>query len=491
MSSIVFLKSLRTIALSFVVALVGLYASPFSIVEHAYAAQATACSIYSRANDFDNDNAPDSLSFNGAFGVNADAGDIISFQISVSNSTVNAVFSVTVDGATQSGISVLNGTSSPTITFVVASAGDQTMNVELTSGSNVSADITASCAPAGSSTSAAPLKDRMEAVFSVEPDRNRLRRRLNGERPTDDVRPFSFSAVQNASSMSSRFSAAFSQFSAYASPGEAGPNGGFTAVPEENRRTDVWVEAYLRRYWNDVGQQDRDGALGILYGGIDHILSDRILIGFLAQVDWLDETTGATGSAIEGVGWMAGPYATFRLTEAVYLDVRGAWGQSFNDQTVGTATGSFETTRWVVAAQLSGDWRYEEWRVTPVASLRYGRESADSYTLSNATRIGSSSAVSGSLSLGPEIGYTYLSDNGTRIEPFVGLFGIWDFAGPDSVSIGGVTTGLDQLRAEAELGFSARWQSGTALRASVAYDGLQTDDFEAVSGRLWFNMPLR
>ncbi len=481
------LKTLRTTSLSIAFAAASLFVAPFSSVEQAYAALATACSSYARTRSFVNDTAPDTLTFNGGFGVTANVGDIISFQIAVLNTGGDGVFSVTVGGVTQTGISVTAGSTSSVITFTVATAGNQTMSVELTSGTNVNADVSASCS---FTTSAAPLKERMEAVFSVEPDRNRLRRRLGGERPADDVQPFSFSAVQNSSSVSSRFSAAFSQVSAYASQENSSSQGSGIAAPQENHRTDVWVEAYLRRYWSDIANEDRDGTLGILYGGVDHVLTDRILIGFLAQVDWLDETTNATSTTIESVGWMAGPYATFRLSDAIYFDIRGAWGQSFNDQTIGTATGGFDTTRWVIAAQLSGDWRHENWRVTPVASLRYGKERSESYTLSNAVQVASSNAISGSLSLGPEIGYTYMSDNGTRIEPFAGLFGIWDFAGPDSISIGGVTSGLDQLRAEAELGISARWQGGAALRASVAYDGLQTDDFEAVSGRLWLNVPL-
>lgn len=373
-----------------------------------------------------------------------------------------------------------------TITFVIDQAGNQTINGSLTGVGGPDGSWSVTCTPASQSN----LESRLSSIFSVEPDRNRLRRRLNGETPTDDVQPLAFSAQQSDGFLSGRFSTSLSQISAFAAQDGAGNSGPYAAVRDSSGRTDVWVEAYLRRYWSDASQGDQDGTLGILYGGIDYTLSDDILIGFLAQFDWLDETTGATGSELEGFGWMAGPYATFRLADAVFLDVRAAWGQSYNDQRLGTATGSFDTTRWVVAAQLSGDWHHDAWRVTPVASIRYGREEADAYILSSGTAIASNTGTVGSASAGPEIGYTYVLDDGTHVEPFAALFGIWNFAGADSVTLGAITNNLDHIRAEAELGVSTRWQGGASLRASLAYDGLGTDDFDAVSGRLWLSIPL-
>jgi hypothetical protein len=53
--------------------------------------------------------------------------------------------------------------------------------------------------------------------------------------------------------------------------------------------------------------------------------------------------------------WMAGPYATVRLSENLFWQVRGAWGQSSN--TVSpflTYTDSFDITRWLVSSTLTG-----------------------------------------------------------------------------------------------------------------------------------------
>jgi hypothetical protein len=122
--------------------------------------------------------------------------------------------------------------------------------------------------------------------------------------------------------------------------------------------------------------------------------------------------------------------------------------------------------------------------------LRYGRERTDSYVTSAAVAVAANTTTIGRATFGPEIGYAHVDSEGTIWEPFVALHGIWDFAGDDTVTVGAVTDTLSDWRAEAELGLSTRWVGGAALRASLAYDGLGTDDLEAVSGRLWVNIPL-
>jgi outer membrane autotransporter protein len=345
------------------------------------------------------------------------------------------------------------------------------------------------CARRCGETSSNGSQARLDALFSAEPDRNRLRRRLNGEtEPT--IQPVNFSAFGASGSFDGRFSAALSQVSFYAANESGLANDPFAGVRHETQRTDIWVEGYLRRYWSDAANADRDGTLGIVYGGIDYTLTDDVLIGFLAQLDWGEETVGATNTTTDGVGWMAGPYATIQLSDDIFFDVRAAWGTSSNDQNTAGVTASFDTTRWLVAAQLSGDWHHEAWRVTPIASLRYGRERTDSYVTSAAVAVAANTTTVGRATFGPEIGYAHVDSEGTIWEPFVALHGIWDFAGDDTVTVGAVTDTLSDWRAEAELGLSTRWVGGAALRASLAYDGLGTDDLEAVSGRLWVNIPL-
>lgn len=446
------------------------------LVPHAYAVGVNAC----------NGN-PVNVGFGGPENFNVAAGDEITVTVTVTSITANPTYSVNFESGGATALSFTGTGSQSASTTITAADSIYAVFVNLTTGT-ATASITATCI-AGGTAASSPIEARIDSVFSVEPDRNRLRRRLSGQAEPES-QPLNFSVLGGSSQISSRFSAALSQVSAYAANEAATTNNPFNAVRRERRRADVWVEAYLRRFWSDAASADREGTLGIVYGGIDYTLTDDILIGFLAQMDWAQESIGATNTQLDGVGWMAGPYATAQLAEDIFLDIRASWGTSSNDQSVAGVTGSFDTTRWVVAAQLSGDWHHEDWRITPIASLRYGSETTESFINSAGTTIAGSNAISGQASLGPEIGYTYVTERGTAVEPFFALHGLWDFAGNDTITVGAVTANLDDIRAEVELGLSTRWMGGAAFRASLAYDGLGTSDLDAVSGRLWLNIPL-
>jgi outer membrane autotransporter protein len=423
-----------------------------------------------------------------AFG-DVEPGDLITVSVTVTAVTTSPLdIDVVVEGGPTTTLSFTSPGTQQTTRAITAA--DNAFNVSVSVGSGAGTFTqTRSCVKGGATTSSNGSQARLDALFSAEPDRNRLRRRLNGEtEPT--IQPVNFSAFGASGSFDGRFSAALSQVSSYAANESGLANDPFAGVRQETQRTDIWVEGYLRRYWSDAANADRDGTLGIVYGGIDYTLTDDVLIGFLAQLDWGEETIGATNTTTDGVGWMAGPYATIQLSDDIFFDVRAAWGTSSNDQNTAGVTASFDTTRWLVAAQLSGDWHHEAWRVTPIASLRYGRERTDSDITSATVAVAANTTTIGRATFGPEIGYAHVFSEGTIWEPFVALHGIWDFAGDDTVTVGAVTDTLSDWRAEAELGLSSRWVGGAGLRASLAYDGLGTDDLEAVSGRLWVNIPL-
>lgn len=331
----------------------------------------------------------------------------------------------------------------------------------------------------------------MNALVNAEPDRNRLKRRLRGETGTSTA-PTGFTATGTDERFNGAFSTSLSDIynrnATLLSYGEDGGDPRFDAMTEM-RKTDIWIEGYLRQYDDDTANADRDGTLGILYGGIDYAVSEDLLIGFLAQIDWSDQTIGALNTEIDGVGWMAGPYATFRLAEDVFLDVRAAWGTSSNDQNANGVTGSYDTTRWMVSSKLSGDWYHDAWRISPSASIVYAEERSDAFTNSNAIVVPEAESSIGRLTFGPEIAYRHMTSDGTLIEPHVALYGLWDFHGAESVTIAGFTETIDDLRAEIEAGVTMRRTDGIALRASLAYDGIGASNFEAISGRLWLNVP--
>lgn len=249
---------------------------------------------------------------------------------------------------------------------------------------------------------------------------------------------------------------------------------------------DLWTEAHYT-WFNDSGSRKGDYAVG--YAGLDCQVHASMIVGFLGQVDWMDDKIGIADAATDGIGWMIGPYATVRLTPELFFDLRGAWGRSDNDIEIGAVKGNFDTNRWLVSGRLTGNFLYETFRITPEVSLAYIEENQRSYTLSNGSSVGAQTVGLGRLKFGPEVARRFLTSSGTWIEPHAALRGLWDFAATD-VTIGGIDFSQEGFRGIAELGVIIQRPDRINFRAAAKYDGIGAAGFDAYGGQIWINVPL-
>ena len=259
---------------------------------------------------------------------------------------------------------------------------------------------------------------------------------------------------------------------------------------------DVWIEGQASRYDDDVGGIDREGRFGVLYVGADYVVAPGILIGGIVQFDDTKEDLkgpGETGQ-IDGKGWMVGPYFGILLAENLMLDVRAAWGRSDNDiiqddSVTGPNSASFDTTRWLTTAAITGSHYHGPWRISPRLAIAYGREQYDTFTNSAGVVVNGDevaiSRVTGSI----EIGYRMITHSGTRIEPHASITGVYNFKDEDLL-INGVVVEESKSRAKVEAGVLISLANGWGLRAAGHYDGLGDDDFHGYGGGLWVNIPL-
>jgi outer membrane autotransporter protein len=259
---------------------------------------------------------------------------------------------------------------------------------------------------------------------------------------------------------------------------------------------DVWVEGQIVRYNDDLGGVNRDGDFSIVYVGADYVLAPGILVGALVQVDDTDEDINdpTLKGNIDGTGWMAGPYIGLRLADNLYFDARAAWGQSDNDidlwdPVLGSRRGSFDTDRWLASATLTGNEYYGAWRFTPQVSVAYGEEDYGTYSTSLQQTVSGGGASIGRVTGTMEVGYRFNGFDGSTIEPHVAISGIWNFDS-DDLYVNGILADTDESRARVEGGILITTPSGICVRGAAGYDGIGADDFEAVSGSLWINVPL-
>ena len=84
--------------------------------------------------------------------------------------------------------------------------------------------------------------------------------------------------------------------------------------------------------------------------GADYVLNRSLLVGTMVQFDSMQQRSNTQMTDVRGHGWMAGPYATLRLSENVFLQARGAWGRSSNFVSPFlTYTDTFDSERWLVS----------------------------------------------------------------------------------------------------------------------------------------------
>jgi outer membrane autotransporter protein len=206
----------------------------------------------------------------------------------------------------------------------------------------------------------------------------------------------------------------------------------------------------------------------------------------------MHENSQTGAFSIKGDGWMAGPYATARLSQNVFLQGRAAWGRSSNSVSpFHTYTDDFKTERWLVSSALIGRWKWGPWQFQPSATLSYIQDISGSYTDSLGVVIPSVKVSLGQFKAGPEGSYRYELANGTILEPRVGLQVIWNFDSSDnSAAFGGTLAGPEEVRGRVELGVTTRLTNGIGIDISGSYDGIGSNSFHSTGGRVTVRAPL-
>jgi len=270
----------------------------------------------------------------------------------------------------------------------------------------------------------------------------------------------------------------------------AGDGGSLPLAYQGASSWDLWVEGRYSAFDDDNGNLDRNGHVGVLYVGGDYRLTENMIAGILAQFDWAKDDSGVLLSKASGNGWMIGPYLSARIHDNIYLDLRAAWGRSDNDISVAGASGSFDTSRWLVKGTLAGNWVYEVWRITPSAELAYVTESADAFTNSAGTFVPGQDVSLGRLQFGPEIGYRFAHTASTFIEPFAAIKGVWDFDNPNVAIIDGFVVGPGDFWGRLQGGLNVMTSSGWYVRGLASWDGVGTSDYNGYTLQGTVNVPL-
>lgn len=314
------------------------------------------------------------------------------------------------------------------------------------------------------------LQARNALLLAHEPDRHRRLDKINRSRS------LSGTAGENESL----------PFDLFFDGNEARFSGSSSRLDAKNAlgAWDFWVEGYLAGFGDDAGSE---GLFGVGYVGIDYQFDDTAIVGILLQVDHFDMDFDTPGDEIEGTGWMVGPYATVKLHENLFFDVRGAWGQSDNEVKSATGiVGRFDTNRWLVSGALVGEIQRGNWEIRPELQGKYISERQAAFE-NDGTIIEAQTISQGEVRFGPRLAYHYITDEELMITPYLRADGIYSFAnnGDAVLPEGSLATAVeDALRARVELGVDIYSLAGMKFTLAGHYDGLGQRDFKMYGGML-------
>ena len=270
----------------------------------------------------------------------------------------------------------------------------------------------------------------------------------------------------------------------------AGDGGALPLAFEGNSSWDVWAEGRYSGFSDDTANLGRDGHVGLLFVGTDYRITPDIIVGGLMQWDWSKDEADAITTKVDGTGWMLGPYVSARVHENVYVDLRAAWGSSWNDLNAGATSASFDTTRWLVKGTVSGNWMHDAWRITPSAELAYVEESQEAFTNSAGVFVAGQDVSLGRLQFGPEVGYRFAHTPQLLIEPFAAIKGVWDWDNPNVAIIDGFVVGPGDFWGRLEGGLNVLSTDGTVVRGLASWDGVGADDYSGFTLQGIANVPL-
>ncbi|WP_440958142.1 Ig-like domain-containing protein [Oceanicaulis sp. LC35] len=265
-------------------------------------------------------------------------------------------------------------------------------------------------------------------------------------------------------------------------------------------RFDVWLSAELAGVNDNRAGERAESDFGVAQFGADWEVSDELLVGGMIQFDWMDETArevfeeaGAiAGARVDGEGWMAGPYVVWRMADRIVLDGLAMYGSSTNTiNPLGLYEDEFETDRWMVRANLTGEYGQGGFLVRPQATLTHFEETQDGYTDSLGIVIPSQSIALGRLSAGPEFVWRQDRSGGAYWELRSRLRAVWDYQPAELLMESGLFSSSEsEFRADGEVGLAATMRNGAQIEFSLGLSGIGQDDFEANTARFNLRFPL-
>ena len=262
---------------------------------------------------------------------------------------------------------------------------------------------------------------------------------------------------------------------------------------------DIWLAAEASGVRDDRAGERSKTDFAVVQLGVDYLLGDDLIIGAMAQYDWMEDEArevftdaGAVrGAQVQGNGWMAGPYTVWRMKDSLTVDGLAMFGESDNRvNPLGLYSDDFDTQRIMVQANVTGELRSGPWTVRPQAGITQYKETQSAYLDSLGIKIPSQDISLGRFRAGPEVAWRNEFRDGGWLQLSGRLDAIWDYDSADLLTESGfLSSDETDLRADARIGVATQTKWGPLVRLEVGIAGLGAGDFRAETARLEIRVP--
>jgi outer membrane autotransporter protein len=224
---------------------------------------------------------------------------------------------------------------------------------------------------------------------------------------------------------------------------------------------EFWSEGKINILDNADGS---DGMFAIAHMGVDRLVTDKLLLGGTVQFDWIDQKASVTTGEQSGYGWIAGPYALYKLNDNLYFDVRMGLGKSYNTiSPYGTYKDNFTTDRQLFSAALVGEFNVDGWTISPTLSFDYLKSSQRAYTNGLGANISAQDVITRQMSFSPRISYQFQLGEGVSLTPWAEVVGTLDFS-------------QSSIKTDIRGGADYSTSKNSSVSLGINYDGVGDDE---------------
>ncbi|WIY25974.1 autotransporter outer membrane beta-barrel domain-containing protein [Parasedimentitalea psychrophila] len=244
----------------------------------------------------------------------------------------------------------------------------------------------------------------------------------------------------------------------------------------------VWIQ--LRGAWSKDDGADSRAVFGAL--GSHRKISETVLLGAMLQFDHQSQDEG--DMAIEGTGWLAGPYVVAKMVDQpLFLEARMLYGQSSNTVTpFGTHSDDFDTSRLLTQIQVSGDVYQGRTRFSPFLNAAYAAEEQKTYQDSLGNLVPTQKVELMQMALGLDATQP-VPLKGGDLELRAGVSGIWSNTGGTEVAES-ILPGYSGWRGKVNLGLNYVSNTSGTFALSAYLDGLGAQSYESYGLQLDYSL---